>query len=131
MRTTVLGVEAVGVVRRIAQLLGSEGAALISLGLIYAVVSATSRPENRLGAELAAMFVVVLGGVVLLLARATSAGRTWPRTPAVVINAIALPVGLGLLQGHLYLAGVLVLLPAVTLLWLYATPEARERLRES
>lgn len=124
------GVQAVGVVRRIARLLGAEGAALVALGLVYAVVSATNRPENRLGAELAAVFVVVLGGGVLLLARATGASRTWPRTPAVVVNILALPVGLGLLQGHLYPAGALVLLPAGTMLWLYATPEARERLRE-
>jgi len=124
-------VEAVGVVRRIAQLLAVEGAALVVLGVVYAVVSATGRPENRLGAELAAAFLVVLGTVVVLLARATAAGRTWPRTPAVVVNVIALPVGLGLLQGHLYLPAVVVLLPAVTLLWLFATPEARERLRES
>lgn len=124
-------VEAVGVVRRIAQLLGVEGVALIVLGGVYAVVSATGRPENRLGAELAAAFLVVLGAVVVLLARAIAAGRTWPRTPAVVVNVIALPVGLGLLQGHLYVAGIVLLLPAVTLLWLTATPEARERLRES
>ena len=108
-----------------------EGAALIVLGGVYAVVSATGRPENRLGAELAAAFLVVLGAVVVLLARAIAAGRNWPRTPAVVVNVIALPVGLGLLQGHLYVAGVVLLLPAVTLLWLTATPEARERLRES
>ncbi len=124
-------VEVVGVVRRIAQLLGVEGAALIVLGGVYAVVSATGRPENRLGAELAAAFLVVLGAAVVLLARAIAAGRTWPRTPAVVVNVIALPVGLGLLQGHLYVAGVVLLLPAVILLWLTATPEARERLRES
>ena len=124
-------VEAVGVVRRIAQLLGVEGVALIVLGGVYAVVSATGRPENRLGAELAAAFLVVLGAVVVLLARAIAAGRNWPRTPAVVVNVIALPVGLGLLQGHLYVAGIVLLLPAVTLLWLTATPEARERLRES
>ena len=123
--------EAVGVVRRIAQLLAVEGTALVVLGVVYAVVSATGRPENRLGAELAAAFLVVLGAVVVLLARATAAGRTWPRSPAVVVNVIALPVGLGLLQGHLYLLAVVVLLPAVTLLWLFATPEARERLRES
>ena len=101
------------------------------LGVVYGVVSGLGRPENRLGAELAAALLVVLGAVVVLLARATALGRTWPRTPAVVVNVIALPVGLGLLQGHLYLAGAVVLLPAVTLLWLVATPEARERLRES
>lgn len=123
--------EAVGVVRRIAQLLAVEGAALVVLGVVYAAVSATGRPENRLGAELAAAFLMVLGAVVVLLARATAAGRTWPRTPAVVVNVIALPVGFGLLQGHLYLAGAVVLLPAVTMLWLFATPEARARLRES
>ncbi len=125
------GVEAVGVVRRIAGLLGVEGAALFVLGVVYGVVSGLGRPENRLGAELAAALLVVLGIVVVLLARATASGRTWPRTPSVVVNVIALPVGLGLLQGHLYLAAVVVLLPALTLLWLFATPEARERLRES
>ena len=120
-----------GVVRRIAQLLLAEGVALVVLGVVYAVVSATGTVENRLGAELAAAFVVLLGGMVVLLARATGAGRTWPRSPAVVVNIIALPVGLGLLQGHLYLAGVVVLLPALAALYLYATPEARAALRES
>ena len=117
-------------VRRIAQLLAVEGVVLVMLGAGFAAVSAIARPENRLAAELAAAFVVLLGAVVLLLARASGAARTWPRSPAVVINVIALPVGIGLLQGHLYPAGAVVLVLAGVVLWLYATPVARAALRE-
>ena len=48
----------------------------------------------------------------LLLARATDRRSGWARSPAVVLQLLALPVGIGLLQGGVWAAGVPVLLLA-------------------
>jgi hypothetical protein len=117
-----------GVVRRIALLVAVEGVALVLVGVVYAVVSATGRPENRLAAELAAFLAVVFGLLLGLMARLVDGGRSWPRSPLIVLNIIALPVGLGLIQGGLYAAGLPVLLLAGAVLYLLATPDARQAL---
>ncbi len=83
------------------------------------------QPEDRLGTELGAALAVGTGLVLLLLARALSRARAWARTPAVVVQLFALPVGYGLVQGRVCLAAALVLGPAVAVLALLATTGAR------
>ena len=119
------------VVRRIAQLLAVEGVALGLLAVGYAIVSATGRPENLLGAELAALSALAAGVALLALSRGTARGRTWPRSPAVVLNLLPLPVALGLLQGGVWWVGLPLLALAGSVLYLYTTPAARVALRES
>ena len=118
------------VVRRLAQLLALEGVLLALLAVGYAAVSAAGKPENLLGAELAALAALAAGCVLLLLARATARGRTWARSPAVVLNVLPLPVAVGLLQGGVWWVGLPLLALAATVLYLYATPAARVALRE-
>lgn len=118
-----------GVVRRITLLVAVEALALVVIGLGYAVVSGTGTPENLLAAELAAAFAVAVGLLMGAMARAVDGGRSWPRSPLVVLNMIALPVGAGLIQGKVYAAGIPVLLLAAAVLYLLATPDARAELR--
>ena len=60
-----------------------------------------------------------------------SRGRAWSRTPAVLINLLALPVAVGLLQGGVWPIGAPLLLIAVAALALFSTGPARAALRES
>ena len=52
-----------------------------------------------------------------------------PRAPAVVLQLLALPVGVGLVQGRVWLAAVPVLLLAAGVLYALASPEARRAFR--
>ncbi len=118
-----------GVLRRIALLVGVQALALVVVGVVYAVVSATGSPENLLAAELAAALAVAAGVLMAVMARAVDRGLGWPRSPLVVLNVLALPVGLSLVQSKVYAAGLPVLLLAGAVLYLLATPDARQALR--
>ena len=115
--------------RRAAALLALEGVALVGLGLVYGVVSATGDPESRAGAELAAAFAVVAGLLTLLVARGVRAVRGWSRAPALVEQVLALPVGYGLLQADIYAVGLPVLALAGAVLYQFAERPAREAYR--
>jgi hypothetical protein len=116
----------VALLRRLALLLAVEGALLVLLGLGYGGMSLSDR-SGRLAAELAAAFALVAGAGLLLLARAVSQSRAWARSPALVLNVLALPVGAGVVQAGLWWVGVPVLLLAGSVLYLLATPELRSR----
>ena len=118
-------------VRGLSVLLAVEGGALVLLGLGYAVVSALGSPESLAGAELAAAFAVAAGGVLGLLGRAVVRRRPWARTPALLLNLLAVPVAVGLLQAHVWAVGVPVLLVPLAALALLASPQVRAALRET
>lgn len=104
-------------VRRGALLLGVEGVALLVVGIVLVVATATGSPDNSGLSYGVAGFALAGGGVLLLLARAVDGGRGWPRAPAVVLQLLAVPVGIGFLQGGLWAAGVPILLFAAATLW--------------
>jgi hypothetical protein len=104
-------------VRRGAALLAVEGAALVLVGVVFAVATAVGDPEDRASSYLLAAFAAVGGAVLLLLARGMARRRGWARSPSVVLQLLALPVGIGLLQGGVWLGGVPVLLIAAVTLW--------------
>ena len=115
--------------RRLAILLAVEGLALTGLGAWYGVASLGDTSE-RAPALLEAGTAVVTGLVLLLLARGADRGRGWARSPAVVLNVFPFPVALTLVNaGRWYVALPLVLL-AGAVLYLFATPELRDRFRE-
>ena len=112
-------------VTRAALLVGLEGAALTVLGAGYGIAGVVADPFSRLGALLEAAFAVVLGVLVVLVARGLLHVSGWSRSPAVVLQLLALPVGVGLLQGQVYYAAAPVLGLAGAVLFHLATPEAR------
>jgi hypothetical protein len=116
-------------VRRLALLLALEGVLLVGVGVAYAVVGASSRGET-LPIELAAGFAALTGLVLLRLAHATDQGRTWARSPAVVLNVFPFPLALTLLQAGIWWAAIPMAGLAGTTLYLWATPELRETFRE-
>ena len=112
-------------VTRAAVLVGVEGAALVVLGAGYGAAGALGDPFDRTATLLEAAFAVLAGVLVLLVARGLAHVRGWARSPAVVLQLLALPVGVGLVQGRVWYAAVPVLGLAATVLYQLATPEAR------
>ena len=108
---------AITAVRRGAVLLGVEAVALLVIGVAFVVATATGSPDNRGLSYGVAGFAVAGGVVLLLLARAVDRRQGWARSPAVVLQLLAVPVGIGFLQGGLWAAGVPVLLLAAATLW--------------
>jgi hypothetical protein len=112
-------------VRRAAVLVAVEGGALVLLGGGYGVAALVGDPFDRTATLLQAGFTVLVGALVLLVARGLHRTAGWSRSPAVVLQLLALPVGVGLVQGQVWFAAVPVLLLAATVLYQLATPQAR------
>ena len=112
-------------VTRAAVLVAVEGVALTLLGLGYGAAGVLGDPFDRAATLLEAAFAVLVGVLVVLVARGLARTAGWARSPAVVLQLLALPVGVGLVQGQVWYAAVPVLLLAGSVLYLLATPEAR------
>jgi hypothetical protein len=120
----------VPLLRRLALLLATEGVLLVLLGIGYGAASLTDESE-RAPAELAAGAAVLVGVVLLLLARAVDRRKGWARSPAVVLNVFPIPVALGVLQAGVWWVALPMLALAGSVLYLFATPDLRETFRES
>jgi hypothetical protein len=112
-------------VTRAALLVAVEGGALTLLGLGYGAAGVLGDPFDRAATLLEAGFTVLAGVLVLLVARGLGRVAGWARSPAVVLQLLALPVGVGLVQGQVWYAAAPVLLLAGSVLYLLATPDAR------
>lgn len=110
---------------RAALLVGVEGSALLALGIGYGVAGLVGDPFDRTATLLEAAIAVLAGGLVLVVAVGLGHVRGWSRSPAVVLQLLALPVGVGLAQGQVWAAAVPVLGLAALVLHQLATPEAR------
>ena len=112
-------------VARAALLVAVEGVALTALGAVYGLAGALGDPFDRTATLLEAGLAVLVGVLTLLVARGLARVQGWSRSPAVVLQLLALPVGVGLVQGRVWIAAVPVLLLAGGVLYCLATPEAR------
>jgi hypothetical protein len=112
-------------VARAALLVAVEGVALALLGAVYGVAAVVGDPFDRTATLLEAAFAVGAGLLVLLVARGLGRVQGWSRSPAVVVQLLSLPVGVGLAQGQVWAAAVPVLLLAGGVLYQLATPQAR------
>jgi hypothetical protein len=113
-----------------AALVALEGLALVVLGVVYGVAGLLGDPFDRAATLLEAGLAVLVGVLVLLVARGIADVRGWARSPAVVVQLLALPVGYGLVQGGVWLAAVPVLGLPLGVLFLLSTAEARLDFRE-
>ena len=112
-------------VTRAALLVGVEGLALIVLGVAYGAAGVLGEPFDRTATLLEAAMAVLAGVLVLLVARGLARVSGWARSPAVVVQLLALPVGASLVQGRVWYAAIPVLGLAAAVLYALATPEAR------
>ncbi|MDQ2837546.1 MAG: hypothetical protein M3Y42_08205 [Actinomycetota bacterium] len=116
-------------VRAAAALVALQAAALAVVAVVLAVL-AVVHSSTRLWAALSIVGFAVLGAVVLwLCARGLVALRPSARSPIVLLELIALPVGfdLGFQGGRLAIA-LPILVVALAVLVLLFTPTAREAL---
>jgi hypothetical protein len=113
-------------VRLAALIAATEGVALFALGVAYVVKTAVQRPDSY-GRALFGAALALLGGVLLaLLARGLDHLAGWARTPVILLQLIALPVGYSLgIQAGLIAYGGPILVAAAAVLYLLFTPEAR------
>ena len=98
--------------QRASWLLLVEGAALTVIGLVDGVATVVGDPDDRAASLGVALFAVAGGLLLLGLGRAVGRGRGWARTPAIVLQLLAFPVGTGLAQGRVWAAAVPVFLLA-------------------
>ncbi len=112
-------------VTRAALLVAVEGAGLAVLGLGYGAAALAGQPFDRRAALLEGGFTLLAGLLVLLVARGLAGAAGWSRAPTVVLQLLALPVGVGLVQGQVWYAALPVLALASAVLYQLATPQAR------
>lgn len=89
-----------------------EGLLTVVLGVIVAVV-AVQRQGNLAADGFMALFGVLVGVGLVVVARGLSRSRRWSRAPAVVVQIICVPVAVTLAQGGRYAAGIPLLVVAV------------------
>lgn len=77
-----------------------EAAALVVLGLGYAVSGVVGAPEDRVATVLAGVLAVLAGTALVLVARGFGTGRGWALAPTVVAQVFVAVVAVGLLQGR-------------------------------
>ncbi|MFL6130448.1 MAG: hypothetical protein ACJ73E_15465 [Mycobacteriales bacterium] len=118
-------------VRLAAAVVAAEGVALILLGLAEAVSTLVSDPASIGLALVTAAFAVGTGALLLWLARALIGLRRAARTPVVVLQLIALPVGWNLAgtSGRPELGLPVIALAVAVLVLLFGSEEARAALR--
>jgi phosphate/sulfate permease len=102
-----------------------EGLLLVAAGAWLLVATVTGSPDSLGTALFLALLALVAGAGLAWLSRPLLRGRRWARSPVVVAQLLALPVGAGLVQGALYRYAVPDLALAVTVLGLLAVPAAR------
>lgn len=116
-----------GSVRAAAAIIALEALALVVAAAILVIKTVTGHPDSvaraLLGAALAVVGALVLGGC----ARGLLALRPAARTPVVVLQLLALPVGFSLaFQAGRIAYGGPILLAALAVVYLLFTPPARE-----
>jgi hypothetical protein len=97
---------------RASWLLLVEGAGLTVVGLADGIATVVGDPDDRAASLGVALFAVAGGLLLLGLGRAVRRRRGWARSPAVVLQLLAFPVGTGLAQGGVWAAAVPVFLLA-------------------
>jgi hypothetical protein len=114
---------------RAAVLVAVEGLALLVLAAAYAVGGLAGDPQSRAGAELGALFIALAGAALLAVARGLARRQGWSRSPAVVAQLLALPVGVTLAQVGAWRSAVPILVLAGAVLAHLALPQARAEFR--
>ena len=118
-------------VRLAATLVAAEGVALLVLAVAEAVSTIVSDAASVSLALVTAAFAAVTGVLLLWLGRALTELRRAARSPVVVLQLIALPIGWNLIStsGRPELGLPVVVLAAAVLVLLFGTEDARAALR--
>jgi hypothetical protein len=99
-----------------AWLVAAEGVALMALGVTAIVLIFVAEPHDRGSAALTAVFALAFGVVLLLAGRRLAGFRRAAYAPVVLLQLLAIPVGISLVQAERIGIAVSVLVPAVAVL---------------
>jgi peptidoglycan/LPS O-acetylase OafA/YrhL len=102
-----------------------EGLLLVAAGVLLLVRTVTGTPNDVGTAIFLAALALAVGVLLAWVGRPFARGRRWARSPIVVVQLLALPVGVGFVQGALYGYAVPDLALAIAVLALLVTPAAR------
>lgn len=99
----------------VATLLQIEAAALLALGAFMLIKAIGNHLEAPLALAGVVIFAILGAAVLLLSARGFRTGRNYGRSPAILLNLIALGVSYFQIQAHLWVSAIpLALLALVT-----------------
>jgi hypothetical protein len=117
-----------------AVVLGIQGLALGGVCTYYLVEIFTGHPHNLGIALFGDALGFVTAAVLAVLARPLRDGRHYPLAPVLLLEAIAVPIGIELVQAHQRVSGFAVAVPAglvlVLLVLQQAFPQPHERAGE-
>ncbi len=116
--------------RLVARLVLLEGLGLLVIAGFYLLELAVSNASDVGRAVVTAVLVALAAVGLLFVGRGLGARRRWARAPALVVNLLALPVSVGLVQAGRWYAGVPLLLLAVAVLGLLFSKETDAALEE-
>jgi hypothetical protein len=113
--------------RTVVVLLAAEGVGVLVGGFYVAIAPLWRHVDTSLAlTEVEAALTAATGAGLLWVARGLAGLRRWARSPAVLTQLLAVPVGVSLLQVGLTAYGaVVVAVPAIVLLLLLGSPQAR------
>jgi hypothetical protein len=111
-----------------AALLALETLGLVALAVLLVVDTATGNPHSIWRALLGAALALVGAAVLGLGARGLVGLRPAARTPVVVLQVLAVPVAISLVQADQQRYGAPILIVAVAVVYLLFTPPARAAL---
>lgn len=102
-----------------------QGAALAVVSVVFGVAVLVGHPNDRSTALFSAALGLFAAALLLGLARPLRRARRFARTPIVLLDLLALPVGVGLAQAGRAAYAAVVLLLALATLAALAAPSAR------
>jgi hypothetical protein len=108
-----------------AVLVALEGLVLLLTGIGYALAGVAGAAESTAGAELGALLIAGVGVLLLLAARGLLRRRRWARSPVVVVQLLAVPVGMSLLSAGVWPPAVVLLGLVAGTLGALASPQGR------
>ena len=113
-------------VRAAAVLVALQGVALVALSSVYVVEIIVGEPNNRGSALFGALIGFMFGATLLAAARGLVRGKRRAYAPSVLIELIAVPVGIGFIQSDRPLIAAGVIAPSIVVLaLLIGTPGGR------
>jgi hypothetical protein len=114
------------VVTAAAVLAGVQGLALVAIAVVLIVDTIVGSPHSLFGGLGGAALALIAAAVLLVLGFYLAALRRWARSPIVVLQVLWLPVSFSLaFQAGRPAYGGPILVSAIAILLLLATPEAR------
>jgi hypothetical protein len=115
----------------VSALVALQGLGLVVVAVFYVVETLVATATDTGRALVSGLLALVAGVGLLLVGRGLSRGGRWARSPALVINLIAVPVAIGLFQGGRWYVGGPLLVWAVAVVVLLFSSSVNAALEDA